>query len=408
MRILLVHHNTRNTGDEAIVESTISQIKGVWPDAEIVLESANVYDSKMKFPNIKIVERLFSVTNIKHFQNIYSFQFVINNIPFFIKTLCAFIASQIFLRLTLKNFFYPVLSEYKKADMVLSLAGDSISMDYAWYFRFYEIYLLRKMNKKIILYAQSIGPFEGLSLKYAKKYLSMVDAIFARDRKTVSLMEEYGVKTAIYKTADVAIALEPKTNDTTDSVEMKYDTLDAVGFVIRTSKGNKYDMGEYEIYKKGMAELVKYALGKKQKVLFIASIPDDMKAAEDLTKENNFEIGVLRLYDYMPSEVKTILSKFKVVISPRMHPIILASTMGVPVIGIGKEFKMFDFLKMLGIGEYFVPMIPFDDKEIVRAFDKVVDNYAEIRNIIQENMKEAVSLSNKNAELIRGFAHENR
>ena len=66
MKILLIHHNTNNTGDDAIVESTIDQMREIFPDSEIVLESSNPEVSKKQFSDIKVVERLFSIRGINH------------------------------------------------------------------------------------------------------------------------------------------------------------------------------------------------------------------------------------------------------------------------------------------------------------------------------------------------------
>lgn len=402
MRILLVHHNTNNTGDDAIVESTIDQMRTIFPNCTIILESGNPLLSKEKFSDIKIVERLFSVKNIVHTNKTFSLEFLIRNFPFLVNTLFAGIVSYIFATFRLKKFFYPILEEYRKADLILSMAGDSISEDYAWFFRFYEMWLIKKLGGKLVLYAQSIGPFTGKRVSYARKYLSMTSAILARDEKTIKLLKEYGVNTKIYRTADVAIALRSKENSVTKEVVHSYGiSKKSIGIVLRTTKYTSVSGDVYKDYLEGMDLILKHIEQKGFKPLFVASIPEDAKTALHFKKKYNYEYRLLTLYKYMPSEVKTILSNFKMVISPRMHPIILTSTMCVPVIGLGKEFKMLDYLKLIGIEKLHSPMIPLNKDEVIKLLDHVLDNYPDTCNEIEKKLPEARELSNRNPQLIK-------
>lgn len=52
--------------------------------------------------------------------------------------------------------------------------------------------------------------------------------------------------------------------------------------------------------------------------------------------------------DYTPQELKGILGEMDLVIGMRMHSTIMASTMGVPVIGIGYSPKFKPFFEMIG------------------------------------------------------------
>lgn len=401
MRILLIHHNTNNTGDDAMVESTIDQMRSIYPNCSIILESSDPEISRKQFPEIDVVERLFSIRNIHHTGKTLSFEFAFKNIPFLFRTFTAWALSYTFILLKLKKLHYPILAEYKKADLILSMAGDSISEDYAWFFRFYEIWLIHKLRKPLILYAQSIGPFSGRVQKIAAKYLSLVTAIFARDEKTIALLKEYGVKTDIYRTADLAISLKSTTNAITENIIEEFNlNQKTVCIVLRTKKYASLNDIEYQKYLSGMKDVVNHIKKKGLHPIFIASIPEDAQTARDFSAKYNFKHPLLELYTLMPSEVKTLLSKVRLVISPRMHPIILSSSMGTPVIGLGKEFKMYDYLKLLGIEKYFLPMIPFKKEGVITAINRVIDNTTAVRETIKRNLNHANELSNENAFLL--------
>ena len=402
MKILLIHHNSHNLGDVAIAEATIAQVKKQFPDCEITLESNNPELSRRTFKYIKIVPRLFGISGIVHTKKIISVEFAIKNIPFILKTICALAASQIFVLFKLKFFCFPILSEYRKADLILSIAGDSISPDYAYFLRFYEINLIYRLKIPLILYAQSIGPFEGKMLKQAKKYLSKVSAIFARDKTTYNLMKEYGVQTKIYRTADTVISLQPRKNEKTKKVIQEYKVdSQTICIVLRVKRYTNYDKSEYIKYLEGMYKIVEEIKKKELKPLLIASISEDAEIGEKFVHKFNLNIKMLRLYNFLPSEVKTILKDAKMVISPRMHPIILSSSTGVPVIGQGREFKMRNYMKLIGMEEFFVDMIPMDLEKLKDLINNVLDNYEKVKAEINNKLPVAMSLSERNSEYLK-------
>jgi polysaccharide pyruvyl transferase WcaK-like protein len=396
MKILLIHHNANNLGDVAIAQSTIAQVNKIFPTAEIILESNNVELSKKQFPNITVIERLFEVYNIKHVKKTISLNFIINNSPFILKTIKAIIDSILFL-LFHKN-TKPILNSFKNSDIVLSIAGDSISEDYAYYLRYFEMWLLSKFKTPLILYAQSIGPFNGINTYFARKFLSLTTAIFARDKKTSDLMKKYKISSPIYLTADTVISLKSKKTERANTaiINNKLDQ-NIVGIVIRTKLYTKCSDQEYESYLKGMNNIIEYVNTLNLKTIFIPSIPEDEEASEIFNYKFGLQIPILKIFDYMPDEVKTILSNLKLVISPRMHPIILSSSMGVPVIGLGKEFKMIEYLESIESKEYFNRMIPLDEVLIKSQIDKILVDHKNISIKIKHEIFKVKQRSDANA-----------
>ncbi len=91
-----------------------------------------------------------------------------------------------------------------------------------------------------------------------------------------------------------------------------------------------------------------------------------------------------------------------------MHPIILASSMGVPVIGLGKEFKMRDYLNDARLGKYYMPLMPFDYEICINMFDQLVLEY----DIASKNLEKALAglhvLSYKNILLLKDLPKKSR
>jgi len=402
MKILLIHHNSNNLGDVAIVEATIAQVQKQFPGCDITLESNNSDLSRKTFRDIKVVSRLFGISGVVHTKKIVSLDFFIKNLPFILRTIRSIIASQIFVTLRLKSFFLPILKEIYEADIILSVAGDSISPDYAYFLRFYEISLIHRLKKPLILYAQSIGPFEGKMLKQAKKYLSLTTAVFARDETTYKFMDEYRINTKIYRTADTVISLEPQENENTRNVIKEFGISDnTVCVVIRVLQYTNYSVEEYDKYTQSMHDIILEIIEKGLSPLIVASIPEDAEAGKLFIEKYKLNLKVLKLYDFLPSEVKTILRNIKLLISPRMHPVILSSTVGVPVIGQGREFKMRNYMRLIGQEEYFINMIPIDTEKLLSLITSILDNYSDVKADINNNLILATELSNKNGEYLK-------
>lgn len=75
MKIVIKDNWAKNLGDVAIAESMIFQMREIFPDCEIVLESSHPEITKKYFKDIKIVRRLFDISKIKYTGKIFSLNF---------------------------------------------------------------------------------------------------------------------------------------------------------------------------------------------------------------------------------------------------------------------------------------------------------------------------------------------
>lgn len=407
MNILIKDNWALNLGDIAIAEAMISQMKSAFPDCKITLESSHPETAKKYFKDIKIIPRLFDVSCVKHAKKIYSFEFVRKNIPFLIKTFFTILSSylQIALRKTRQKTLQtknPTLKAYQDADLILSAGGDFITEEYAFFLRFYEISLIKKLGKPIILYAQSIGPFRKRNIGIASKYLNKVDAILARDKTTFDLLKSYNIKAPIFQTADAVILLEAKDNEKVREAIRKYQLdKNSVGFVVRDIKYTDIDKDDYEEYISGMKKLIKHIEKKGLRPIFIAPNPEDLKAEKMMNEKYNLNLKIIKTEDFAPGEIKEIFSKMKIIASARLHPTIIAATAGTPVIGIGKEFKMKNFLDLAGLEKYYLEMIPFEFEKAKILIDEILDDYSTTEEVFEKSVEGMAGLSEKNVVCVK-------
>ncbi len=402
--IFLMHYSPTNTGAVAMAESVIISLKNKYPETKIIIESDYPELTKKMFDDVEIVKRAFFIADITLTKKILSFEFFVRNIKFIIRTICIFFIGFITGIFKLKKTPIDGLNAMINSDLILSLAGDSISQYYTYQLRFFEFWLINRYKIPNILYAQSVGPFDGLARKQARIGLKFVTAIIARDQKTIELMKEYNINIPIYRSVDSAIMLPTIKNKKNEHLIKKYDfsKKKTVGIVIRPNKLTEYSEDDYLQYTKGINKVIDYIIKNKINVVFIPTIEEDYNTIRRFFKKFNLEFPIIKLFNFKASEAKGILENLYFVISPRMHPVILSSSSDgcVPVIGLGREFKMIEYLKLIKQEDYFMDYLPFDENLLIKKINKMKENRDENNMIIQKEMVKLKKLSADNINIV--------
>lgn len=403
MRILIKDHWAKNLGDIAIAEAMIKNLRLAIPGVEIVLESSHPEFTQKYFPDVEICPRLFRLDGVRHVRKIISFEFILKNIPFIIRNLWVLCVSFVLVNLGFQKYAPRAAQEYAKADLVISAGGDFLSKEYAYYLRLYEIYLIKKLNKPICLFAQSIGPFDKRRTKFVSNGLSRVDLILVRDKKSFELMKEYGVTAPYFMTADSALLLNSNNSVAASEIVKKYQLdKNTIGLTVRDIKYAGLEDDFYHEYKKGLVDLINFLKMQNYHLVFLSPNRDDYDMAEKLNQEHGFGIKNINLLELMPSEVIGLMGNIKFLISSRMHPIILCSIAGTPVIGLGKEFKMRNYLDRLGLEEYYLDMLDLRLDRVRPIVERLVEieNYSKVKEAMSRKVNELKKQSQKNIEIL--------
>lgn len=399
-----MHYTPVNTGSVAMAESAIRSIREQYPKAEIYIGSDYLQMSREMFPHVHVVRKVFDPSGVVFTKKTLSLEFLFKNYKFILRVIIMFLLSLFCAVTKIKTTPSKSLNALVQADLVLSLAGDAISQDYAYTLRFYEFWLLKKLRIPNILYAQSVGPFDGKARQQAQFGLNQVTAIIARDNRTIDLMKKYEIEVPVIKSTDSAICLPTVVNSENEKVvtDLGLQKDKYVGIVIRGLKFTEYGEEEYQRYEQGMHDVLQYLTKKKYKILFTPTIVADYDSIVDFQKKYDFNFPIIKLYEYKPSEVKGILQNLYSLISPRMHPVILSSSsdQNVPVIGLGREFKMKEYLEMAGLGDNFLPMIPFDKDKVISVFENVEKNYEPLKEKVSRDVSRMRESSLNNIKLV--------
>ncbi|MGI6078624.1 MAG: polysaccharide pyruvyl transferase family protein [Fastidiosipilaceae bacterium] len=299
-----------------------------------------------------------------------------------------------------------VLKEYANADVVIDLSGDGFTDDYglsASINSCYTIILCKLINKPIVIYAQSIGPFKTLLTKWLSKYcLNRVDLLIVRDEITQKYLKEIGVTNTIHFTADAAFLLEPAPTERVKEIfrqeGINNDQRPLVGISASQHiydleiKTSKKESGIDYISK--MVQIVDHLVSSMDaQIVFVPHVTHDAKRIDDryvakLIYEQSIHKNRISLIntEYSAGELKGIIGQCDLFIGPRMHANIAATSMGVPTLAIAYSHKTYGIMDMLGMGNYVLNFQEIEVDEMKYKLDELWRNRVEIRSILNEKV----------------------
>jgi len=431
-KIYIVNSYSPNLGDLAIISTMLATLKDEFPRTEFVVSADNPEVTSAYVPNVKLTRSLSSrssgqlrqyLNHILYYRNLTWLYFKKRGINLF------FLA---------RRSTRQALSEYLDADMIVSCGGgylnDNAGSAFLGCLRDLEIGV--RLKKPVVLYAQSIGPFNNEHLKsIASDVLSSVSAINLRDEISVKYVEDLNLKNhlPVKVTADIAnllplsdiqytkdllieeglditqpfvtMTLKPWSfPGSPDSEKKRQSYIDALNDLIRHINRNYHmsvlliPMDIANASKSRFKNVIKKYLAKFIKLRDLS----EKSLINQILKENhsNERLRVLK-GRYSPSVVKTIISLSELHVATRMHSSIFAASAGVPILGIAYEPKMKSFMEILHQEDYLMDIYNVDALEIITRFDNLWEKRQESKQKILKQSIELNSKANENAGFIR-------
>lgn len=430
-------------GSVAYFKCAMEIISKYFPNTELI--------STVQFPE-EMAEKfkIKSVSKLRHSNRVFSLWSVINSsLDFLLASSMRFLmnASGRPGFISLKN---PLLKRRKKlcayieADIVIHLGLDHYSDNGGFITVFEhskEIIIASLMNKPIVLFAQSPGPFKGkLSSWLARKAMSSADLIIVREDVSLQILNEAEINDKIKITADPAFLLSPSSaaqvdsilkneigsthiagiNGTVGLVVSGYNTLSlspnkswmfhlinglysTVLFTLPDILVDKYlriskTIFDYFTYTEStscsseIVNLIDFLVENLDvNVLLIphargGSMIKDVEVLEGYQRAVKYKekVNVIR-GDYSPNEIKGIISRCDLLISTKMHACIAAISQGIPTIAIAWSHKYRGIMRSVGQEEYVVSN-SIETQEIMQKVKKAWELRKNIRRELLEKV----------------------
>lgn len=302
-----------------------------------------------------------------------------------------------------------IVSALRKADLMISGGGSllqNVTSGRSLYYYLGIICLARMLGTKVMLYAQGIGPVYGGFARWLMTTISSrVSLITVRDNGSLEELKSLSIaKPPIEVTADPVLAIHPVDRGIGRAILKKYHADGAkpvVGISVREWRG-------WTGYKDAIAEAadrMSEELGTR--IVFLPmQYPEDVEAAKQIVSRMK-QPATLLDEEYTTSELLSIVGNLDLLISVRLHALIFAGVMNIPMVGISYDPKIDRFLDSIG-------QKPAADLQSVTA-EKLMEDVCEkwkLRGVLHEKnaslLAELRRLAFRNAELALDLIKKNK
>ncbi|MBO6088186.1 polysaccharide pyruvyl transferase CsaB [bacterium] len=253
-----------------------------------------------------------------------------------------------------------IVGEIKSCDFLISGGGsllqDVTSLKSLVYYLFI-IAIAILFNKKVIIFAQGIGPINNKFAKLiTKNLLKLCGYISVRDENSLNLLKSWGIKADLV--CDPVFSLEADCTKKTNSV----------GIQLRDFKTMNYNLLQK------LAQLAAYKFSDRKIEIFSLQESFDLeisKKFENILKTINPEIKT----EIVTDNIAERISQLEYMIGMRFHALLVAIKSGVKTCAINYDIKVEKLAQSVKI-----PIISLNGEE---SFEKI---YYELENLKSEEL----------------------
>ena len=242
---------------------------------------------------------------------------------------------------------FSIVRKFFWADLLISGGGSllqNVTSRSSLYYYLGIIFLAKIFGCKVMLYAQGIGPIYGGFARWLMKFIvNRVDLVTVRDKGSLEEIKRLKIfRPRIFCTADPVLAIKPVSLNIGKKILSRHSQKNHSGKFIGVSVRRWIDWDKCQ---SELADaLSKLSAQINAKIIFIPmQFPEDVKAAKSTAKLVKNPCTVID-EELTTAEVMSLVGCMDVLISIRLHALVFAGVMGVPMIGISYDPKIDRFL----------------------------------------------------------------
>lgn len=272
----------------------------------------------------------------------------------------------------------------------------------------YLSYLLAKiLNRKTMILSVGVGPLETKSFRFLTKTLfNQADMITVRDAESKETLERAGVSKNISIVPDPAFLLSQRFRGKDILRQNNIPTNKPIvgvcmhGWIKGFKEGNR-------IYKPRLKEFIEFLSIIREKhnstIVFIPTGGANEGSIDPLAKKICDQLPGCHTLpgEFPPGDMMNLLSRIDILISMRLHAMILASNVFTPSIGIVTDRKMVNFMKMTGQEGNVIEFGSLEPDSAFKVFDNAFQNKVDSRRQLSIKLRELNKRSQENGTLIR-------
>lgn len=227
--------------------------------------------------------------------------------------------------------------------------------------------------------------------------LDRVDLLMVRDTDSKTKLEKLGVRNTIQVIPDLALQLLPEiSSHPTGSADRPIQ----IGIAIRplSERGRSIDISVYPKFQQEMAAIADFLAEQYGAIVHFLPF---QALKYGYRPVNDDYIGILEVLRYSRCSAKfvvhryfeslqnlnQIISTLDLVIGMRLHALILAAGLGVPIIAAEYDPKVRGFMEEIGQAEYSIPIRCFERGRLLPMIEAILSELLTARKHVEAGIK---------------------
>lgn len=292
--------------------------------------------------------------------------------------------------------------EVERLDLFI-LGGGGILYDQEASRYLREASLAHELSIPVMVYAVSVGPLQRTATRdLVRDVLNQSAVITVRDRQAAQLLEEIGVRNQIHLTADPALLLKP---EEIPVEALQKEGLDPdrrlIGFSVREPGPAAPDI-DMDLYHRLLANAADFMVDRLDAdVVFVPMERQNMDIQHShavLAQMQFAQRAMVLRKEYTPGQVMSIVKQFEFAVGMRLHFLIFAANQGIPFVALPYASKVSGFLDDLKLENPVMDRVSVG--KLIAGIDRSWDLRAKIGAQIRSRMPELQERARENNRLL--------
>jgi polysaccharide pyruvyl transferase WcaK-like protein len=253
--------------------------------------------------------------------------------------------------------------------------------------RMMEVSVAKFFKKPVVMFPNSVGPFRTkIGLLMSKLAINNFDSIIVREAVSFKMLKRMGVAPKMSLTSDAALLFSPD-----PLVPVQRFNPDSIGVSIGVYSQSLSERSFQDFLSQSAEALDQIVEQHDVNVCFFPHYisgfeRDDLDVSKMiLNKMKRNDRAQVYKIDSL-DEFKKSIEQMKLLISSKMHPMVLGTSGYVPTVCIAYDHKQTGFLGDLGLEECLIPIKDMSSQLIVSKVGLVLERRAEIIQLLRKRV----------------------
>lgn len=296
---------------------------------------------------------------------------------------------------------WSVLKALRQSDALLSGGGSLLQDRTSTRSLMYYLSIIRCaqwMGKPVMLYANGIGPVEKAgNRRRVRRTVERASLVTLRDHSSAQELREMGVKRPdLHVTADPVFHLEPAGQERSDQLLRSAGLEPGTPFVA-VSVRDWPDTEHFAVELAALCDHLRRTYGME--VLFLLMQPHKDRGATQQVRQAMEEPSYLLDTPCAPKELMGVLGQARLCLAMRLHTLIFAARMAVPVLGLVYDPKVSSYLKELDLPSA-GDVSSFDRKAAIAQADALMADYDGVCQRLKKKSEALTAAARENERLL--------